>query len=150
MKAKDIITFAFAEVVQSKYKIEPVNLVDGLRYLNRMMAKYNAEGIQLGYTSLASPNDVVTVPDTVIMGMVKNLALILWPQYNIGPVNPLIKFSAKRSLNSMRAQAINITEPAQFPATLPVGSGNYNGLYGADFYTNDQGRSEYLGVEDEQ
>lgn len=149
MKAKDIITFAFAEVVQSKYKIEPVNLIDGLRYLNRMMAKYDSQGIVLGYTALTSPDDLVTVPDTVAMGMVKNLALILWPQYNIGPVNPLIKFSAKRSLNSMRAQAINIIEPAQFPSTLPIGSGNYNGLYSDNFYTNDQGRSEYLGVEDE-
>ena len=149
MKAKDIITFAFAEVVQSKYKIEPVNLTDGLRYLNRMMAKYDSQGIVLGYTALTSPDDLVTVPDSVAMGMVKNLALILWPQYNIGPVNPLIKFSAKRSLNSMRAQAINIIEPAQFPGTLPIGSGNYNGLYSDNFYTNDQGRSEYLGVEDE-
>ena len=149
MRAKDIITYAFAEVVQSKYTIEPGNLIDGLRYLNRMMAKYDAQGIELGYTALTSPDDVLTVPDTVAMGMVKNLALILWPQYNIGVVNPLIKFSAKRSLDSMRAQAINITEPAQFPSTLPVGSGNYNGIYGNDFYTNSQGQSKYLGVENE-
>ena len=61
MKAKDIITFAFAEVVQSKYKIEPVNLVDGLRYLNRMMAKYNAEGIELGYGKELGINPMATI-----------------------------------------------------------------------------------------
>jgi len=147
MKAKVIITYAFAEVVQSKYKIEPVDLIDGLRYLNRMMLKFNAQGIELGYTALANPEDVLTVPDTAGMCMIKNLALILWPQYNIGPVNPLIKFSAKRSLDSMRAQAINTTEPAQFPSTLPVGSGNYNGIYGDNFYTNDQSESVFFEVE---
>ena len=149
MKAREVINRAFAEVVTSKYDIENINLSDGLRYLNRMMAKLEIQGIDLGYTSLNSVDEELTTPDTVILGMVKNLALILWPQYSTTPVNPLIKFSADRSLNSMRSQAINIIQPAQFPSTLPRGSGSNIGRYDDDFYTNDQGRSTYLGVEND-
>lgn len=144
MKAREVITRAFAEVVQSGYEPESVNLNDGLRYLNRMMAKFEINGIDVGYISVNALDDTLTSPNTVILGMVKNLALILWPQYNIDPINPLIKFSATRSLNSMRCQAIQIIPPAQFPATLPRGSGNQDGRYSEPFYTNSVGTSTYI------
>ena len=149
MKAREVIARAFAEVVQSNYTPEDVNFSDGLRYLNRMMAKLEINGIDVGYTSVNALDDVLTTPNTVILGMVKNLALILWPQYNVDPVNPLIKFSAKRSLNSMRCQAIQIIPPAQFPSTLPRGSGNQDGRYSEPFYTNNVGISTYLEVEND-
>ena len=147
MKAREIITRAFAEVVQSKYTIEDVNMNDGLRYLNRMMAKLEVD-IDLGYTSLSSVDSDVTVPETVTLGMVKNLALILWPQYSTTPVNPLIKFVADRSIDAMRSQAFTGIEPAQYPATLSVGSGNYDGVYSDPFYTNAEGVSKYIGIEE--
>ena len=149
MKARTIIERAFAEVVQSSYEPESVNMEDGLRYLNRMMAKLEVSGIEVGYTSLSSVDDHISTPNTVVLGMVKNLALILWPQYNIGPVNPLIKFSADRSLNSMRCQAIDTIQPAKFPATLPRGSGNQDGRYSEPFYTNNIGVSTYIEAEND-
>lgn len=147
MKAREVITRAFNEVTQSKSNIEPVELNDGLRYLNRMMAKLAASGVQVGYTSLTSVDDEITSPNGVILGMTKNLALILWPQYSVDAINPLIKFSAERSLNTMRSQAITVIEPAQFPATLPRGSGNWDGPLHDDFYTNDQGHGNYIASE---
>jgi hypothetical protein len=38
MKAREIISMAYAEVIQSKTDISPAELIDGLRYLNRMMS----------------------------------------------------------------------------------------------------------------
>lgn len=149
MKAREIITRAFAEVIQSKYTIEDVNLQDSLRYLNRMMAKLEIEGIEVGYTSLSDVDSELTTSNTVILGMVKNLALILWPQYSTVPVNPLIKFSANRSLDSMRSQAIATIEPAQFPSTLPIGSGRHSTIDSNSFYTNTEGQSTYLGVDND-
>ena len=149
MKARSVISRAFAEVIQSKTGIQDVELQDGLRYLNRMMAKLAAEGVTVGYTSLSDVDSEMTVPDGVILGMVKNLALTLWPQYSTDPVNPLIKFSAKRSLDTMLAQAITIIQPSQFPATLPIGSGNYDGTYTDTFYTNEEGTSTYIGTEND-
>jgi hypothetical protein len=147
MKAREIISWAFAEVTQSKATIQDVEIADGLRYLNRMMSK--PEFSALGYTSLASADNVVTVPDGAILGMVKNLALTLWPQYSTIPVNPLIKYSAGRSFDTMLALAITTINPAQFPATVPVGSGNYDGRYTDNFYGNQQGHSTFIGTENE-
>lgn len=147
MKAKVIIERAFYEVVQSKYNIEPVDLNDGLRYLNRFMSRIDAQGIALGYTRLSSIDDDVTVPATVILAMVKNLAKLMWPQYNTSQLNPLIKIGAQRGLDAMRSQAITQINPAQFPATLPRGSGNFTGNFDDKFYTNSQSKSTYLEVE---
>ena len=149
MKARVIIERAFYETVQSKYNIEAVDLSDGLRYLNRFMARIDAQGVELGYTALASVDDAVTVPDTVILAMVKNLASLMWPQYNTSKLNPLIKLAAKRGLDAMRSQAINVIQPAQFPATLPRGSGNQDGNFDDSFYTNNQGKSTYIGAENQ-
>lgn len=147
MKAREIIERAFNEVTQSKAPIQEVELTDGLRYLNRMMAKLAVTGIDVGYTSLSDIEDDVTTPNGVILGMVKNLALLLWPQYSTTPVNPLIKFSAERSLNTMRSQAINEIQVAQFPSTLPRGSGNWDGPLQDDFYTNVPGHGNYIAGE---
>ena len=147
MKAREIISWAFAEVTQSKAPIQDVELYDGLRYLNRMMGK--PEFSALGYTSLTSVDDVVTVSDGAILGMVKNLALTLWPQYSTIAVNPLIKYSAKRSFDTMLAMAITTINPAQFPATYPIGSGNYDDRYTDNFYSNQQGHSTFIGTENE-
>jgi hypothetical protein len=147
MKAREAISRAFAEVTQSKAPIQDVELSDGLRYLNRMMAR--PEFVALGYTSLSSVDDEMTVANGVILGIVKNLSLTLWPQYSINTVNPLIKFSAKRSLGTMLAQAITIIQPAQFPSTTPIGSGNYDGRYTDPFYSNTEGKSTYIGTEDD-
>ena len=148
MKAKEVITRAFAEVTQSKSPIQDVELSDGLRYLNRMMAR--PEFTNLGYTPLSSIDDELTVSGGVILGIVKNLALTLWPQYSTTPVNPLIKFSAKRSLDTMLAQAITVIQPAKFPSTMPIGSGNYDGRYTDPFYSNAEGKSTYIGTENDQ
>ena len=75
MQAREVILRAFAEVTQSKAPIQDVELSDGLRYLNRMMAR--PEFVALGYTSLSSVDDQMTVANGVILGMVKNLALTL-------------------------------------------------------------------------
>ena len=147
MQAREVISRAFAEVTQSKAPIQDVELSDGLRYLNRMMAR--PEFVALGYTSLSSVDDQMTVANGVILGMVKNLALTLWPQYSTTPVNPLIKFSADRSFGTMLAQAITIIQPAQFPSTTPIGSGNYDGRYTDPFYSNSEGQSTYIGTEND-
>lgn len=149
MIARSIIQRAFAEVVQSKYEASASELQDGLRYMNRMMARLESEGVEVNYTSLSSLDDELTSPMTTIMGIVKNLAVSLWPQYNSKPLNPALKFWADRALNSMRIQAIDGLSASQFPATLPVGSGNYQGLYHEDFYTNDRGMGYYIATEED-
>jgi hypothetical protein len=148
LKARDIIFRAYKEVVQSKSEPNDGDYADGLRYLNRMMSKLEIKGIILGYTPLTSIDQDVTVPATCFHGMIKNLAVNLWPQYSSIAVNPILKFSADRSFKMMQSQAISVVEPAQFPSTIPIGSGNYCGPDEYDFYRNRTSVSKYIQSED--
>ena len=146
MKAREIITRAFYEVNQSTYKIQDIDLQDGLRYLNRMMAKLQSEGYNLGYESLSEVDSDISAPDTVVLGIVKNLAMTLWPQYNTDPLNPLIKFSADRAKKTMLIQGFDGITPTQYSDNLSKGSGNYQ-KYDDNFYSNDRDQSKFLEVE---
>jgi len=147
MRARELISRAYAEVIQSKTEISPSELTDGLRYLNRMMAKLAAKGIDVGYTALTDVDDVVTAYDSARLGIVKNLALSLWPQYSSQPVNPLISFWADKTLSTLMSISIDSVNVSKFPSTLPIGSGNYNGVLDDRFYADAQGVAYSLQVE---
>jgi len=145
MKARDVITFAFDEVVQLKSDIGDAELIDGLRYLNRMMAKFEYKHGSIGYTP-AGLDDEITVPDAAILGIIKNLSLLLWKQYSSEQENPLIGYAAKRGLNTIQVIATDAMPDTDNTSYLPKGSGNYD-LYQDPFYTNEQEADTYIGVE---
>jgi len=126
--AATIIKSALQEILvqASESDLEADEIQDGIRYLNRMMAKYAAQGITLGYTQVTSLADPITVPDGALDGMVKNLALSLQPQFAAPgtPVSQLLALQAREGLDTMRQIAIQSIGPTFYPDTLPRGSGN--------------------------
>ena len=64
-------------------KVQSVDFQNGVRYLNRMMGAWDAQGLALGYTKVSNPADPITVPDGALEGMVFNLAVRLAKQYDI-------------------------------------------------------------------
>lgn len=151
MKARNVVIAATSEVVISRSDIEDNEINDAIRYMNRMMESFKSRGYDIGYTEITDPDEDLTVSDTALLGIIKNLAVKLQPQYSSpgDGINPLIAFSANRHFVSIENNAINEYTPMLYPDTLPVGSGNYQGAYAREFYTNnttDQGY--YIGEED--
>ena len=110
-------------VVQaSEAPIEADEAQTALRQMNRMMARFDAEGISLGYTSVTSLGDTVTVADGALDGVVYNLAIALAPYYEV-PVSLEIAKVARDGKEAMRALSFRL-DPVQLPGNLPVGSGN--------------------------
>lgn len=126
--ANDIIKSALQEILvqASESPIEADEAQDAIRYLNRMMAKYAAQGINLGYTAVSSLGDAITVSDGALDGMSKNLAISLFPQFAAPgtPINPLLIQQASEGLDTMRMLALDSIGPSFYPDTLPIGSGN--------------------------
>ena len=120
--AESIINDALQEMLvqESEQPIEPVDFQTARRYLNRMMATHPYN--RLGYTTVTTPADVVTVPDGAIMGMIKNLAKYLLTTYN-RPLTVQLSEDAKEGLKEIRRLTVNIL-PTKPPCTLPMGSGN--------------------------
>ena len=122
--ALTIIKSALQEInVQaSEQPIQGDEFQDSVRYLNRMMAEFDAAGIALGYTKVSDPNDPIIVPDGAINGMVFNLAIRLAQMFD-EPVGQTLAIAASESLKAMRNIGV-VSLPSNYGGNLPIGSGN--------------------------
>ena len=122
--AQSVINDVLQEILvqASEQSIETVDFNNAVRYMNRMMATFDAEGISLGYTQVTKASDIITIPMGAIEGLIFNLALRLTTAYDI-PVAGTLALNAREAKNAMRNLSVFI-EPTQFPCTLPIGSGN--------------------------
>lgn len=124
--AGDIIKDALGEIVVlgAEAPLEAVDAQAGIRYLNRMMAAFDADGIDLGYTEVSKLSDIITIPAGAIAGAVSQLAVMLFAQFNQGEMIPAdLVARALSGKNTMRNLAVNIGA-SEYPDTLPIGSGN--------------------------
>ena len=74
---KEYVTDALEDILEQSAE-EPIQAADGqkgLRYLNDMMAMWDAKGINIGYTEVSDLGDEVTVPDGAKAGIKANLAV---------------------------------------------------------------------------
>lgn len=111
-------------VLGAEAPVEPTDAQGAIRYLNRMMAAFDADGIDLGYTEVDSFADLITVPAGAIDGMIPQLSVRLWAQYSDGaPPPPDLIARAISGKNTMRNIAVTIGA-SEYPNTLPIGSGN--------------------------
>lgn len=108
--------------------MDPSETASTMRYINRFMAMIAAKGINLGFTTLTSVSDTITIADGAIIGLIKNVAKLVAPQYG-AIITPEFNAAALDGLDAMRRLGTAIV-PSQMPCTLPKGSGN-------DWDTND-------------
>jgi hypothetical protein len=136
-QAGQIVDDALQEILvkAAEVPLEAAETATGLRYLNRMMAMLDARTITLGYTAVSSPSDDVTIPDGAIDGVISNLAIALAPQFK-KPVSIELAERAKQGLQAMRLLSSGIG-PAEFPDTLPIGSGNEGESFRSDRFYQD-------------
>jgi P22 tail accessory factor. len=124
--AETVIKDALTEIVVlgAEAPLEAADAQVAIRYLNRMMTALDADGVTLGYTEVSTLKDQITVASGAIEGMVFNLALKLWTQYSDGQPPPgELMLKAREGLKTMRMIGVSIGV-TEFPATLPIGSGN--------------------------
>lgn len=120
--AKAIINDALQEILvqASEQDIPAVDFQTARRYLNRMMA--GTPFLGLGYTTIALPTDLVTIPDQAVEGVVFSLAKRLLASYDM-PITTELEMNVKLGLKQIRRITVNVI-PSSHPCTLPIGSGN--------------------------
>lgn len=124
--AGTVIKDALTEIVVlgAEASLNEADAQSAIRYLNRMMAALDADGIDLGFTEVTNLASPITVSPGAVQGMIFNLSALLWTQYEDGTPPPgELLLKAERGLETMRAIAVNIS-PSMYPSTLPRGSGN--------------------------
>jgi len=95
---------------------------DTIFNINAYMAHLAATGVDLGYTEIENLGDPITVPAGAIMGMVANVAVMMCPTFGQQPSAALVS-KARQGLETMYKLGVSVM-PSDYPATLPVGSGN--------------------------
>lgn len=137
--AGDVIKAALRKItlLGANADIEADDGQTGIEYLNDMMAELDVQEIDLGYTIVKSLADTVTVPAGAIGPIKSLLALKLWDEYAEGDVpQPTLAAFAESGMKILQLLTIS-TSASEFPATLPIGSGNDGGgVYEDKFYSD--------------
>lgn len=120
---------AFAELALAghAFDLAPEDMQTALRRLDMMLARWDGEGITLGY-ALPDPlfgselDDESGVPDAAVETVVANLAVRLAAHYG-RQVAPQTALTAKQGYDELVGKAVR-PRPQQMPADLPRGAGN--------------------------
>lgn len=134
--AAEIVRDALQELVvqAAESPLEASETQYAIRAMNRYMYMLDAQGISLGYTVITSLGDTVTIPPGAEQGLVMNLALVIAGQFDATPSQDT-RLAAREGLDAMRKIAVSVSA-ADYPCTLPIGSGNEgnSGIWSSKFY----------------
>lgn len=134
-QAADIVRSALLELeaVEAESSIESSEMQTGIKYLNRMMDAFTAEGINLGFTRINNEADYVTIPGAAVEAVVSNLALKLGKQF--GGASQEVYLAAREGKKTLYRLTVNIVPMSQ-PSTLPRGiaQSSGQGMYVDPFY----------------
>jgi hypothetical protein len=133
-KASQIVSDALGNlsVRAAELPLTQDEISTGIRYMNRMAAALDAEKIDLGYTVVTAPNDLVTVPDGAVEAFVDLLTIKLASPFK-KPITSAIGAAAQSALQTLQAITIQIGA-SEYPSTLPRGSGNDSCTNTSHFY----------------
>lgn len=71
------------KVADAKQPIKPVDMADGIRALNQMMRRWEADGLAMGWVDVSNPSDTLPVPAEAEQAVSLNLAMNLRPRYGV-------------------------------------------------------------------
>lgn len=106
--------------------VSPKKMTTGIKALNRMMARWEADGLSLGWSPVASPSDELPIPEEAEEAVEYNLAVRLAPRYGV-TVEPAVIGGANTFLAALeRDQAV--ATPIRPILSVPVPA-NGDGLH---------------------
>ena len=73
-------------VVDPKQPVKDADMQTGIRFLNRLGTRIEANLISLGWSPVSNPSDTLPLPVEAELGVMYVLALTLAPQYGVTPL----------------------------------------------------------------
>jgi hypothetical protein len=102
---------------------------DGIRELNKLLARWEADGVSLGWTSVSAPTDTLPAPFEAEGAIAANLALYLQPRYKVSLDGNIVQ-QANDGLAALRADVIANSYNRVSYDDLPAGTGRCGGMAG--------------------
>lgn len=136
---RELVEGAYEELGLAEYvfDLSDEELDTGLRRLDRMMTKWDARGIRLGYNTPPSAddsslNDDAGIPDWAEEAVQTNLALRLAPTLGKVVSNDT-KIAARDGYRTLLMGDYQIPQ-MQMPRHMPIGSGNRRNVKNQTFF----------------
>jgi len=135
--ASDVILDALKEIlaIPSEADIGAYEAQAGIFYLNAMMQDFAINGINIGYTIINGLSDEMTVPNGALEPIVKNLAIEVSPIFKESITSIDLFEQASQGFKTLLEISIPTIANSPYPSTMPMGSGNDNGIWGNTFYS---------------
>ena len=109
-------TLRLLRVVDATEAPEAEDMVSGIDALNGMMARWEADGVSLGWAPVEGPADELPAPAEAEEAIRFNLAIVLRGEYGL-PLDPDIYQRAEDGLNALRRDVL-VANPLQMRSRL--------------------------------
>jgi hypothetical protein len=96
-------------VFDSGNQLTAQQTADAIEALNNMMAKFESDGIALGWTPAASAATTITAPDYTLEAIEYLLALRIAPEWGVEP-SIGVQSGAKSGMEQLKRQSIQLIE----------------------------------------
>lgn len=132
--ASEIITDGLSKILvdEEDISLDAADFSLGTRWLNDFAAELFDLGVDFGYRPITVSGDPITSPASVNTALKENLAVGLAPDFGM-PVSLELKENARASLTRLKANFLRRPK-SRLPSTLPMGSGNIQGIRRTGFY----------------
>ena len=132
----DIVNGAYSNLglSPSDSAITGSEMTDAIEIMNDMLIEWENSGIMLGFSPIATPADVISVPRGAETAIKSNLAGRLAPSLS-KQISPTLAAVIKASTENL-LRMIHKPVDVEYPDSLPSGSGNqaYNDTTDRNFF----------------
>lgn len=107
-KVADFIkdTLGLLQVVDVKQPVKDADMQTGIRFLNRLCTRLEANSVSMGWSNVSSPSDVMPLPPEAELGVMYALALTLAPQWGVSPQPAVVAGAGGYMEDLLRDQAV--------------------------------------------
>lgn len=111
-------------VMDAHEAVEAQDMSDGIRVMNMMLRRWEANGLALGWNDVSSPDDLMPSPPEADEAIGYSLAVKLRARYGVAPSPDVFQFANDGYAVLLRDRFI--ASPIRFKDHLPYGGGAYN------------------------
>lgn len=94
-------TLGLLQVQDVRQPVKPEDMQTGIRFLNRLVTRLEANQVAVGWTDVSSPSQTLPLPPEAELGVMYTLALMLAPQYGVTPLAD-VQAGAATFMNDLR------------------------------------------------
>lgn len=120
------------QVINPRQPVHAADMQTAIGVLNGMMARWESNGLALGWSPVENPSDELPVPPDAEMPVAYNLAMLLAPEYGTDPIRTVVMYAQEGYSALLREQMVATPIRPILDVPIPDRRDRYGGLFGED------------------